>query len=105
MFTFAFVFLEPPPEEIEEHVDCVWRSIRVIYGRRKGARSWQEHFDSIFRSEEARQRGFTVESHPKCPTLYHMREARRVIELQVDDGCGCGKETIVDISLWELQNC
>ena len=33
------VFLEPPPEEIEEHGDCVWRSIRVIYGRRKGARS------------------------------------------------------------------
>ena len=37
------VFLEPPPEEIGEHGDCVWRPIRVIYGRRKGARSWQEH--------------------------------------------------------------
>ena len=89
------VFLEPPPEEIEEHGDCVWRSIRVIYGRRKGARSWQEHFDSILRSEEARQRGFTVESHPKCPTLYYVREADGVIELHVDDGHGCGKETIV----------
>ena len=32
------VFLEPPPEEIEEHGDCVWKSIRVIYVRRKGAR-------------------------------------------------------------------
>ena len=89
------VFLEPPPEEIEEHGDCVWRSIRVIYGRRKGATSWQEHFDSILRSEEARQRGFTVESHPKCPTLYYVREADGVIELHVDDGHGCGKETIV----------
>ena len=89
------VFLEPPPEEIEEHGDCVWRSIRVIYGRRKGARSWQEHFDSILRSEEARQRGFTVESHPKCPTLYYVREADGVIEVAVDDGHGCGKETIV----------
>ena len=78
-----------------EHGDCVWRSIRVIYGRRKGARSWQEHFDSILRSEEARQRGFTVESHPKCPTLYYVREADGVIELHVDDGHGCGKETIV----------
>ena len=57
------VFLEPPPEEIEEHGDCVWRSIRVIYGRHKGARSWQEHFDSILRGEEARQRGFTVEAY------------------------------------------
>ena len=89
------VFLEPPPEEIEEHGDCVWRSIRVIYGRRKGARSWQEHFDSIYRSEEARQRGFTVESHPKCPTLCYVREADGVIELHVDDGHGCGKKTIV----------
>ena len=78
------VFLEPPPEEIEDNGDCVWRSIRVIYVRRKGARSWQEHFDSILRSEEARQRGFTVQ-----------READGVIELHVDDGHGCGKETIV----------
>ena len=89
------VFLEPPPEEIEEHGDCVWRSIRVIYGRRKGARSWQEHFDSIIRGEEARQRGFTVEAHPKCPTLYYVREADGVIELHVDDGHGCGKETVI----------
>ena len=88
-------FLEPPPEEIEEHGDCVWRSIRVIYGRRKGARSWQEHFDSILRGEEARQRGFTVEAHPKCPTLYYVREADGVIELHVDDGHGCGKETVI----------
>ena len=63
-FTHAWedelVFLEPPPEEIEEH---------------GGARSWQEHFDSILRGEEARQRGFTVEAHPKCPTLHCVREA------------------------------
>ena len=89
------VFLEPPPEEIEEHGDCVWRSIRVIYGRRKGARSWQEHFGSIIRGEEARQQGFTVEAHPKCPTLYYVREADGVIELHVDDGHGCGKETVI----------
>ena len=31
-----------------------------------------------------------MESHPKCPTLYHVREADGVIELHVD-----GKETIV----------
>ena len=89
------VFLEPPPEEIEEHGDCVWRSIRVIYGRRKGARSLQEHIDSILRGEEARQRGFTMEAHPKCPTLHYVREADGVIELHVDDGHGCGKETVI----------
>ena len=67
----------------------------MIHGRRKGARSWQEYFDSIIRGEEARQRGFTVEAHPKCPTLYYVREADGVIELHVDDGHGCGKQTIV----------
>ena len=89
------VFLEPPPEEIEEHGDCLWRSVRVIYGRRKGARSWQEHFDSVIRSAEARQRGFTVDAHPKCPTLYYIREADGLIELHVDDGHGCGKEEVI----------
>ena len=71
----------------------------MIYGRRKGARSWQEHFDFILRSEEAWQRGFTVESHPKCPILYYVREADGVIELHVDDGHGCGKGTIVALLL------
>ena len=66
----------------------------MIHGRRKGGRSWQEHFDSIVRSEEARQRSFTVESYPECPTLYYVREAAGVIELHVNDGHGCGKETI-----------
>ena len=67
----------------------------MIYGRRKGASSWQEHLDSILRSDEARQRGFTVEAHPKCPTLYYVREADGVIEVNVDDRHGCGKETVV----------
>ena len=74
------VFLELAPEEVEEHGDCVWRSIRVIHGRRKGATSWQEHFDSILRSEEARQRSFTVESRTKCPTHYCVREADGLID-------------------------
>ena len=69
--------------------------MRVIYGRLKGARLRQEHFDSILRSEESRQRGFKVESHPKCPTLYHVRETDGLIELHVDDGHGCGKETVI----------
>ena len=36
-----------------------------------------------------------MESHPKCPTFYYVREADGVIELHVDDGRGCGKDTIV----------
>ena len=36
-----------------------------------------------------------MESHQKCPTLYYVSEADGVIELHVDDGHGCGKETIV----------
>ena len=67
----------------------------MIHGRRKGARSWQEHLDSFLRSEEARQRVFTVEPNPKCPTLCYVREADGVIGLHVDDEHGCGKEMIV----------
>ena len=70
------------------------RNVVIVCGG-QGARSWQEHFDSILRSEEARQRGFTVESDPKCPTLYHVRETDGVIELHLDDGHRCRKETIV----------
>ena len=53
---------------------------------------------TLIPSSEVRKHGsevFTVESHPKCPTLYYVREADGVIELHVDDGHGCGKETIV----------
>ena len=70
------VFLEPPAEEIEEQGDCLWISVRVIYGRHKGARSWQKHLAAIIRSPEARQRGFTVDAHPKCPTMYHIPDRR-----------------------------
>ena len=69
------VFLEPPPKEIEKFGDCVRTSVKKNYGRRKGATSWQKQFDAIIRSEEARQRGLTVEPNPKCPTLYSVRDA------------------------------
>ena len=36
-----------------------------------------------------------MESHPKCPTLYNVRVTDGLIELHVDDGHGCGKETFV----------
>ena len=55
-------------------------SVKIKYGRRKGARSRLEHFDAIIRSEEARQRGFMVDTHLKCPTLYY------ILEADVDDG-------------------
>ena len=68
------------------------RNMVIVCG---GRSEWQEHFESVLRSEEPRQRGFTVESHPKCATLYYVRDADGVIELHVDDGPGCGKETII----------
>ena len=51
------VFLEPPPEEIEEHDDCVWRSIREIYGRRKGENRGKS---TLIPSSEARKHGNEV---------------------------------------------
>eukprot|EP00969_Alexandrium_andersonii_P109166 4816037-Alexandrium_andersonii.AAC.1 len=41
------VFLQPPREYLEKHPNVLWRAVRVIYGRRKGVRSWQEHFAEI----------------------------------------------------------
>ena len=35
-----------------------------------------------------------MDAHPKCPTLYYIREAVGLIELHVDDGHGCGKEEV-----------
>ena len=89
------VFLEPPPEETEEHGDCLWQSVKVIYGRRKGARSWQDHFRSVVISEETRKAGFTVRLHDKCPTLFYIEEADGVLELHVDDGHGTGDPVVI----------
>ena len=36
-----------------------------------------------------------MDAHPKCPTLYYIREAGGLIELHVDDGHGCGKEEVI----------
>ncbi len=52
------VLLEPPPEETQEHGDSLWQSVKVIYGRRKGERSWQDHIRSMVISEEAKKAGF-----------------------------------------------
>ena len=71
------VFLEPPPEEIEEHGDCVWRSIRVIYGRRKGARSWQEHFDSF---SGARRHGSEVSQSNRIQSVRHSASCVRTMK-------------------------
>ena len=80
-------YLEPPLEEIEEHGDCVWSSNQSDQWSSQGCkdRGAGATLIPVLRSEEARQRGFTVESHPKCPTLCYVREADGVIELHVDD--------------------
>ena len=60
--------------------------MRAFYGRRKGACSWQT---------PSSQRGFTVDTQPRCPTLYFIRESDGLIELHVDDGHGCCKEAVI----------
>ena len=67
----------------------------VIYWPRKGARSWQDHFDATMWRHEAKQRGITVDAHRRCPTLYCFREADGLIELHVDDGRRCCKEAVI----------
>ena len=36
-----------------------------------------------------------MDAHPKCPTLFCIREADGLIELHVDDSHGCGKEEVI----------
>ena len=57
----------------------------MIHGRFKGAKSWQEHFSC----SESRMHGseVTVESHPNMSDT--------PLRACVDEGHGCGKETIV----------
>jgi hypothetical protein len=89
------VFLEPPEEEKAIHGDCLWESVKVIYGRRKGARSWQDHFVSVVQSPEAVEAGFTVKVHEKCPTMFYLVEADGLFELHVDDGHGTGRPDVI----------
>ena len=89
------IFLEPPEEEKEVYGDCLWQALKVIYGRRKGARSWQDLFREIVLSEEAKKAGFTVRVHHKCPTIFYIEEADGVMELHVDDGHACGKSEVM----------
>lgn len=35
-------FFEAPPEDREQCLECVCKITRLVYGRRQGARSWQE---------------------------------------------------------------
>ena len=96
-------FFEPPPEDAEKHPGMVWRALRVIYGRRKGARTWQEHFHEVVTSDEAKTNGFTVTRFEQQPTLYYLHEADGVMELHVDDGHGTGRPAVTRRFLEWLQ--
>lgn len=47
---------------------CVWRSIRVVYGRRKGARSSPDFLHGLVTSEATEKEGFTVKVFEQRPT-------------------------------------
>ncbi len=84
------VFLEPPKEETDEHGDCLCQAAKVIYGRRKGARSRQDHLRSVVLSKETQRAGFAIRVHDKFPTMFYLEEADGILELHVDDRHGAG---------------
>ncbi len=63
-------FLESPKEENEEHGDCLWQAVKVIYGRPEGSRSWQGHFPCVALSEETQQAGFAIRVHDARPAMF-----------------------------------
>ena len=72
----GLVFLEPPPEEIEEHGDCVWRLIRAIYGRRKGDRGRS----TLIPSSEVRKHGSEVSQWNHIQSVRHTTTCARQME-------------------------
>ncbi len=84
------VYFEPPWEWVEKHGECLWWSRMKVYGRRDGARSWQDHFVDLTKSEVAKAAGFTVRQCPKAPTIFYIEEFDGVLALHVDDGHGTG---------------
>ena len=72
------VFLEPPPEEIEEHGDFVWRSIRVIYGRR--ARVQDRGKSTLTPSSEVRKHGSEVSQWNHIQSVRHFSTCVRPME-------------------------
>ena len=83
------VFVEQPQEEIEEHENCSWRLVMVIYGRRKGARSWH----ASHRRHHQERRGQAARHH--CGRAPLSARPSSLIELHVDDGHRCGKEGVI----------
>ena len=78
------VFLEPPPEEIEEHGDCV-------AGVQDRGRS------TLIPPSEARKHGSEVSQWNRIQSVRHSTTCVTPMErkLHVDDGHRCGKKTIV----------
>lgn len=72
-----------------QYPECVRRSVRLVHGRRNGARSWQELFPWTC------EVGLTVKVFEQRPTLYYIEETGGVLELHVDDGHGTGKPEVI----------
>ena len=82
------VFLWPPPEYIEKAGPCLCQCLKVREGRRKGARSWQDHFVEKLLSADCP--GHFKQSS-KSPTIFHSGELDITMDVHVDDGYVAGR--------------
>ena len=71
------VFLEPPPEVIEEHGDCVWRSIRVSMDV---ARVQDRGRSTLVPSSEVRKHGSEVSQWNHIQSVRHSTTCVRPME-------------------------
>ena len=76
------VFIEPPPEVLEEE-DCVWQSVYRLYGRRTAARGGQDHLCEVMTCSEC---PMEVERCPQVPTMYFAKKQNVTVCIHVDDG-------------------
>ena len=95
------IFIEPPEEDKAKYPDMVWRPLRIINGRRKGARSWREHFVTLVTSSEAKLEGFDIEENQVSPGYFRVNSDRGLLVLHVDDGYGTGEAKLMEgFSVW-----
>ena len=76
------VFLWPPPEHMEKVGPCLWQCLKVREGRRKGARSWQDHFVEKLLSNDCPG---NFKQSGKSPTIFHSRELNITMDVHIDD--------------------
>ena len=82
------VFIKPPVEYLSQvKRPVLWQCLKVLEGRKNGARSWAYHFCSCLTDPGCPGE---VKQNTKSPTLYHSRSLDITLDIHMDDGYAGG---------------